>query len=268
MDDPQKKWEEQFKKVYEEGGKFTAGLVESFRALQLKNKALAEKAESLEKENIKLAKNVLFLAERNKKLTLDNDELELKYAEIEKQNANFASLFVSSYQIHSSLDPEKAIQNISDVVTNLIGADYFGVFFYDAKNRLFVLVGGENIELIEKRKLGYGDNLIGRVCASKKLYVAKDQSGKPNEDNPMAVVPFWVNDQLVGALAIYRLLPQKSELSPADVEALDLLGGDAATALLAAMLYKSSQRRITALEEILKTSKTRQSTNGGTTPSV
>jgi hypothetical protein len=57
---------------------------------------------------------------------------------------------------------------------------------------------------------------------------------------PLAVVPLRVGDQPVGAVAVFELLEQKSELLEADFELLRMLATQGATALAGAQLFSAA----------------------------
>ena len=76
-----------------------------------------------------LKKELSELKSKLDKIEQTNQDYYDKYLQIERQNQNFASLYVASYQLHRSLDLDDVILSIREVVINLIGAEVFGIFF-------------------------------------------------------------------------------------------------------------------------------------------
>ena len=61
----------------------------------------------------------------------ENLDFRQRYTELEKQNENFMNLFVSSCQIHSSLDEEYILLTMQDIVLHMVGAEVFSVWMVD-----------------------------------------------------------------------------------------------------------------------------------------
>ena len=63
--------------------------------------------------------------------------------------------------------------------------------------------------------------------------------GAPGEEPGLtACIPLKLEDRVVGAIALFRLLPQKSGFESLDMELFELLGTHAATALYASGLHE------------------------------
>ena len=58
----------------------------------------------------------------------ENQDFRNRYDELEKQNENFMNLFVSSCQIHSSLDEEYILLTIQEIALHMVGAEVFSVW--------------------------------------------------------------------------------------------------------------------------------------------
>jgi hypothetical protein len=83
-------------------------------------------------------------------------------------------------------------------------------------------------------KVALGEGLIGRVVATGETYLAGD--GAPPraaalEADLTACIPLKLGERVSGAIALFRLLPQKSGLGALDRELFELLATHAATAL-------------------------------------
>ena len=64
----------------------------------------------------------------------------------------------------------------------------------------------------------------------------------------MEEVVVRVQERPIGAIAIHKLLQQKSGFSALDHELFTLLGGHAATAVFAARLYSQSERKLNTIQ--------------------
>jgi nitrate/nitrite-specific signal transduction histidine kinase len=185
-------------------------------------------------------------------LEQENTEFAEKYLQVEKESSNLASLYVASYQLHSSLDYDVVLQRINEILINLIGAERFAVYLYDPKTNAFTLVSGEGVEERKGSKIPLADNFLSRIARSGELYLAQDVSSAGDDDRPIAALPLVAQDELLGLLVIYKLLIQKDSFEPIDHELFDLLAGHAAIAVRAAQMHARSERKAATLEGFLQ----------------
>jgi hypothetical protein len=61
-----------------------------------------------------------------------------------------------------------------------------------------------------------------------------------------------VGDKPIGAIALFELLVQKERFTPLDHELFTLLGGHAATAMLAAQLHGQSERKLNTMQGLIE----------------
>ncbi len=99
------------------------------------NERLREVTATLEDERLDLEKKLIATqaeldtqAENRSQLQVKVAEIETEnrrfteqYAEIEKQNADLANLYVASYRLHSTIDRQEVITVIQEIIINLIG---------------------------------------------------------------------------------------------------------------------------------------------------
>jgi GAF domain-containing protein len=99
-------------------------------------------------------------------------------------------------------------------------------------------VAAQGVELGCVRSPRLGEGAVGAAVLRGEPYWREDCDGRhaPDEagDHPLVVIPLCAGPRPVGAIAVHRLLRHKSGFSRLDRELLALLGGQAATALLAA----------------------------------
>jgi len=70
-------------------------------------------------------------------------------------------------------------------------------------------------------------------------------------DRPLAAVPLKIKDQVIGLIAIYKLLQQKEAFAAVDYELFALLAAHAATAVFASKLYSQSERKLNTIQSFL-----------------
>jgi len=192
------------------------------------------------------------LQQRMNQVEKENTEFAERFLGIEKESSNLASLYVASYQLHSSLEYEVVLRRINEILINLIGAERFAIYLFDAKTNAFTLVDGEGVDERKGGKIPLADNFLSRVALSKKIYLAQDVTMLGDDESPIAALPLIAADELLGLLVVYKLLIQKDSFEAIDMELFDLLAGHAAIALRAAQLYSRSQRKASTLEGFLQ----------------
>ncbi|MBN1656458.1 MAG: GAF domain-containing protein [Deltaproteobacteria bacterium] len=259
MVEDKKEWAQFFKQMFKEGEKFTEDLLKENERLRQRNaflehelslrsasgrsdsSQLLTRLEVLEEERNRLKEELSSLKRRLKQVEKENADFTLQYLEIEKQNSNFASLYVASYQLHSTIDFNKILKVISDILTNLIGAEYFGIYLYDPRSSTLVLTSVEGLDEPKGSRVELRDNLMSRVASSGELYIDPEIPEPGNYARPIALQPLISSGDLVGMLAIHKLLVQKEGFEPIDMELFSLLGAHAGTALLAARICSEVQ---------------------------
>jgi len=164
-----------------------------------------------------------------------------RYAHVEDQNSKLANLYVASYQLHGTVDFQEVVTVIREIVANLIGSEELALFKMSADGSALELVASFGIEAELYRKVFPGEGAIGRAIQSGEIYVAGTSEA---EDAPAVVepgltaaIPLQLDGRVTGALAVFRLLPQKPGVEDADRELFELLASHAATALHCARLH-------------------------------
>ena len=205
---------------------------------------LINRIESLEAEN----RDIM---EQLKAVEGENQQFADRYIEIEEENNNLANLYVASYQLHSTLDPSEVLRVIVEIVINLIGAEIFCVYVCqdDSPSLEPVASEGLDLELFPEERIGLG--AVGEAVQSGTV-VCHDPSYQDGDDIassvPIVSIPLKVEDLPIGAIAVHKLLQQKSGFSALDHELFTLLAGHAATAIFASRLYAQSERKLSTIQ--------------------
>lgn len=160
-----------------------------------------------------------------------------QFAEIEQRNMNLANLYVSSYQLHGTLDRSAVLDSIREIVINLIGCEEVAVFELSEDGSSLDLVTSFGVDEAEYRHISVTDHAIGKLAATGDTYIGR--AAAEGEDAPLvtACLPLKLDGRMTGAIVLFRLLPHKSELQELDFELFDLLGTHAATALYCTSLH-------------------------------
>jgi hypothetical protein len=156
-----------------------------------------------------------------------------KYAEVEAQNTNLANLYVASYRLHATRDRQEVLSAIQEIVANLIGSEELAVYETDADGATLKLVASYGIDPAEHAAVPLGAGRIGRAAQSGGPDVGPSPAApeRAAEGELTACIPLKLDGQIIGALALFRLLPQKAGFEAIDHELFDLLATHAAAAL-------------------------------------
>jgi len=219
------------------------------------NEALRALAASLEAEMNRLHEQAIAVRAENERhqkeqarllAQLDGVRAETKayssrYAEIELQNSNLANLYVASYRLHGTLDRQEVIDTLKEIIANLVGSEEAGLFELDEAKQSLELVASFGIPPEACSSVPLGSGIIGRAGQTGEIYVAdpaEPPSGSGLEGRLTACIPLTLAGRVTGAIAIFRLLPQKAGIEALDRELFDLLATHAATALYTTTLHE------------------------------
>jgi GAF domain len=185
-----------------------------------------EYVQSLLEENQRLSNLVAELDNRNR-------EFADRFIEIEQQNTNLANLYVASYQLNGTLERDRIVAAIQEIVINLIGSEELGIWQIDDELDALNLIGSFGINAREWAGVPLGSGIVGHVGNTGESYIASESEARPvgREQHLTACIPLKLDDKVIGVIGIFRLLQQKQGLEPLDFELFDLLCSHAATAL-------------------------------------
>ncbi|HJQ25387.1 MAG TPA: GAF domain-containing protein [Blastocatellia bacterium] len=191
-----------------------------------------------------------FLDSRFHEIEEENKDFAQRYVEVEEQNESLANLYVASYNLHSTLDPQEVIGCIKEILLNLIGAEEFALYVMDEETGDLSLASyeGDPLSALHADRIAPGEGLEGMVAASGEAFFALD-TGDSGE--VCACFPLKLKEQVVGVIAIYKLLAHKPLLTELDHRLLELLAGHAATALVSSKLYAQTDRKLKTWEGVM-----------------
>ena len=184
----------------------------------------------------------------------DRKELSLRLAEYEQQVGRLMNLYVATYQLHATLDPQEVQATIAEIAINLLGAERFVLLFWKDGNKgsgECEIAFSEGMEespppLYQNGVYGGGDSAVDATLADGVLRI-----GPIEGSDALACVPLAVQGQTVGALVILKLFDHKAQFRAEDRDLLDLIAAHAASALFAARVYSNTDRKLKTLEGLV-----------------
>lgn len=215
----------------------------------------AELAREIEKAKPQLVSAPADLQARLLDVESDREELSTKLAEYEQQVGRLMNLYVATYQLHATLDPEEVQATIAEIAINLLGAEKFVLLFWKSEApessgecEIALSQGMEDDAggLYQDGVYAGGDPAVDATLSDGVLRI-----GPIDGSDALACVPLTVQGATVGALVILRLFQHKDTLRPEDRDLLDLIAAHAASALFAARVYSNTDRKLKTLESLV-----------------
>jgi hypothetical protein len=177
------------------------------------------------------------MQEKLQKLADQQRELEKRYLQIEKQNSDLTNLIVASQSLHASLDRRQVLSSIQEIIINLLGSEELAVFEVSNDGKQLDLVDSFGVEAKKFASIPIENTTIGQVTREGQAKVDDAESKK--HEGLTACVPLMLGNKAVGAVAVFKLLPQKSgELQQLDHDLLEVLRSQAGLALYCTRLVQ------------------------------
>jgi nitrate/nitrite-specific signal transduction histidine kinase len=170
--------------------------------------------------------------------TIDREykRFEEQFYDVERQNANLATLYAAGHALHASLDRKAVLAAIQEIVINLVGSEELAIVAADEQLTPLALFG---VTAERLRGLTPESGLIGRALAEQRPLALL--RGMPSDATRVRVcIPLELGGKVIGFVLIFGFLPQKDDISPLDQELFGLLGTQAAAALHAADAFARS----------------------------
>jgi hypothetical protein len=206
------------------------GLEEDKRRLGEQLQAFRDAAERFDRQQADLQQRLQLMQGESQRFAE-------QFVEVERQNSNLANLYVASYQLVGTLDRGQVLRVIQEILANLVGSEETAIF-ERAQDGTLALADATGVEGRDLAGVGADPGVVARVAASGETWVAGDggEASGP-EASLTACIPLKLEERVIGAIAIFRLLPQKNGIEPVDRELFDLLATHAAMALYCTALH-------------------------------
>ncbi|HWP04724.1 MAG TPA: GAF domain-containing protein [Polyangiaceae bacterium] len=206
---------------------------------------LVQKIELLEAEKSDLLS-------RTNRAEAINNQFTTRVQEVESEFSNLANLYVASNQLHSSLSPRGVTRRIKEVLAQLLGAERYSMYLANEQGTELVPIASEGVPGGDLVPVTVAGSRLGDVFTKGEAAVEEDSDPSQGElDRPAAIIPLVVDERVVGVIAIFSTLKQKTRFDAVDFELFRLLGQHAAAALVSASLFAQAERRLPGLEAFL-----------------
>lgn len=246
--------EEFLETFFRKGAEFASELLDELQTLKIKLNALttenAELRHQLASDDAirELLVKIDHLEEEKKRLRSRAEvavqeirDYEGRYSEVEKELDAMANLYVASYQLHATLEPNEVLSVIEQVLMQFVGVGAFAIYLaHDASGtKKLEPVHAFQCEGLEIHEQLWNSGPIGEAAATGVYFVNHPE--KVDEPGaPLACIPMVLGDLTVGVIAIYGLLAQKREFVDIDFEIFKLLALHAASAIIGSGLLARS----------------------------
>ncbi|MCB1053910.1 MAG: GAF domain-containing protein [Acidobacteria bacterium] len=196
---------------------------------------------------------VLDLQQRLEMAEGDIQELSSRLVDSEHHAGRLMNLYVATFQLHATLDPEEVQDTIAEIAINLLGAEHFVLLLRKGQGsgecEVALAQGAETRSdgLYGQGRYVGGDAMVDATLDDGVLRIGPEKGSKA-----LAAVPLRVEDRIVGALVLLKLLDHKPVLRAEDRDLLDLLSAHAASALFAARLFATKDRKLRTLESLVR----------------
>jgi nitrate/nitrite-specific signal transduction histidine kinase len=200
-----------------------------------------------EEENKRLRDELEKIKAHFDNLNRENKDFQTRYEEVEQQNENLLNLYVSGYQLHSTLQEDSVLAVIQEILLNLLGAEVFALWIVDQNSG-----GLEPLVVVDEN--GFLGGSPPRITPPLQEDMAAGKSiifsgSERKEGDALACIPLQLDEKTQGVLVIYKLLEQKKSLTALDQELLNLLTTQAATAILGSMALSRTGKKLRSLGE-------------------
>jgi nitrate/nitrite-specific signal transduction histidine kinase len=180
------------------------------------------------------------LEEKVRELRAEQQHLLERCVSVEDQNTTLTMLYVACQRLHSTLNWSEVLRTVREIIANLVGCEEY-VLFNLSQDGWLRRVDSFGVDTERYEKVLPGQGLIGRCIETGETYLLgeSDRGAATQIDaNLSACIPLKRDGAVTGAIALFRLLPQKLELQPLDRELFRLLETHLATALFSTELAR------------------------------
>jgi hypothetical protein len=168
-----------------------------------------------------------------------------QYAEVETELANFANLYVASSQLHGARSVRGVVRNLKELLAQLLGAAVFAVYLLSEDKKELVAIASEGAKTSDIARVSASEGVLAEGLASGQyVFESTRDVSRGTLERPAAIIPLLVERDVVGIIAIFSTLPQKTEFVNVDMELFRLLGAQAAPALVNARLFTDAGRKV------------------------
>jgi hypothetical protein len=169
------------------------------------------------------------LRARLAEIEAENQRVADEYVAIQEKSTELAQLYVALERIHGGLTRAETLAALQEIVINVVGSEELAVF--ERRADRLALVQSFGIDPEPWRDQAADRGALGAASGGK-LYVAgREVAPAPGEEDLTACIPLRVGKDVVGVVAIFRLLGHKPVLGEVDHALFELIASHAGVAL-------------------------------------
>jgi hypothetical protein len=166
---------------------------------------------------------------RVEELEREHRALSDDYVAAQERATELARLFVAMERLHGGRSRADVVAAVQEIVINLIGSEELALF--ERRGGALGLLKAFGVDPAPIHAIPLGEGVIGRIGATGATWVAGRDAAEPGDPELTACIPLRAGDEIVGALAIWRLLGHKPVIDEQDHAVFDLLSAHAGLAL-------------------------------------
>ena len=155
--------------------------------------------------------------------------LQERCEDLEEYRAHLGRLCVAGAQLHESDEPAESLRNLQGVLVNLLGSEQIAIWSLSADGRCLELRASLGIEVAPWQIVKVGEGLVGKATANGEIMFGPTAAGEPS-----LCIPLFLGRRVVGAVAVFRLLPHRGGFGPLDQDVFRLISRQAAFPLCCA----------------------------------
>jgi hypothetical protein len=155
-----------------------------------------------------------------------------RIVELLDQNNSLIQLTVASQVLSAALHREDVLAAIDEVVVNMIGSEEFVIFDVGADGHSLKIARLRGMDASSPRLRLASTALRHSMHLGKTVVANVERASADGADGGLtAAVPLKIDRQVIGIVAIFRLLEQKAGLDTTDRDLFEILSRQAAMAL-------------------------------------
>ncbi len=179
-------------------------------------------------------------------------EFARRFAELENELAHMGTLHVANLQLHASTSIRRAFKSVRELLAQFLGAAQFAVYWSDEDPLVLVPISVEGLTVREAREVLVDESAHWEPYRRGQIWVERGVSpAEGTTSRPAAIIPLHMGAQKLGAVCVFRTLPQKTEFDQADYELFKLLSTQAAPAIVHAYLFNQAGRKAPGIQAFI-----------------
>lgn len=208
-------------------------------------KSLLRKIEELESEKEEL------ITRSVRSVAQPSEEIAARFAAVETELANLGTLHVAGLQLRSATSIRRALRNIKELCAQFLGAAQTAIYWATEDRSGLVAIAVDGLSAKEARQLSIEDTRVGNSFSTGEVTVTTGDPCRGTVEDPACVIPMGMAGTALGAITIFRTLPQKTSFEGIDHELFKLLAAQAAHVLVHACLFSAAGRRAPDVQAFL-----------------